>query len=139
MELVDPKLEYDFDKDEAIRMIKVAILCTNPSPALRPTMSSVLSMLEGQTPVHDLLMDPSIYGDEERFTALREQFNQIALRSPTATHSLIPSSDAKSSDLYKVNPSSMTISGNDIYPISESQTISTISSLTSHGTSRASD
>jgi hypothetical protein len=47
MELVDPKLGSEFNKEEAIRMIKVALLCTNPSPALRPTMSAVVSMLEG--------------------------------------------------------------------------------------------
>ncbi|GLT53076.1 hypothetical protein SLA2020_263720 [Shorea laevis] len=70
MELVDPKLGFEFNK-EAIRMIKIALLCTNPSPALRPTMSAVVSMLEGRTIVHELLMDPSIYGEEMRFKALR--------------------------------------------------------------------
>ena len=36
MELVDPELESGFHKEEALRMIKVALLCTNPSPVLRP-------------------------------------------------------------------------------------------------------
>ncbi|GMN43450.1 hypothetical protein TIFTF001_012651 [Ficus carica] len=34
MGLVDPKLESNFNKEEVARMIKVALLCTNPSPAL---------------------------------------------------------------------------------------------------------
>jgi len=76
MELVDPKLGSQFN-DEAIRMIKVALLCTNSSPALRPTMSAVVSMLEGQIAVHELLMDPSMYGEELRFKGLRHPLNEV--------------------------------------------------------------
>jgi len=76
MELVDPKLGSQFN-EEAIRMIKVALLCTNSSPALRPTMSAVVSMLEGQIAVHELLMDPSMYGEELRFKALRHPLNEV--------------------------------------------------------------
>ncbi|XP_035543106.1 probable LRR receptor-like serine/threonine-protein kinase RFK1 [Juglans regia] len=76
VELVDPKLGSEFKMEEAIRMIKVALLCTNPSPALRPTMSAIVSMLEGQTTVDDVIMDPSLYGDEYKFRALREQLVQ---------------------------------------------------------------
>ena len=32
-------------------MLNLALLCTNPSPTLRPSMSTVVSMLEGKTPV----------------------------------------------------------------------------------------
>ncbi|KAJ0082183.1 hypothetical protein Patl1_10382 [Pistacia atlantica] len=42
LELVDPKLEHEFNKEEAERMIKVALLCSNASPELRPTMSEVM-------------------------------------------------------------------------------------------------
>jgi hypothetical protein len=94
MELVDPKLGSNFSKEEAVRIIKVALLCTNPSPALRPTMSAVVSMLEGRTVVHELIMDPSIYGDELRFKALRDQFDQILGESSSGTQSVIQSSDA---------------------------------------------
>ncbi|GMY05972.1 probable leucine-rich repeat receptor-like serine/threonine-protein kinase At3g14840 isoform X1, partial [Fagus crenata] len=74
MELVDPKLGSEFNKEEAVRMIKVALLCTNPSPALRPKMSAVVSKLEGRTVVHENGMDPSIYGDELRLRALKDQY-----------------------------------------------------------------
>ena len=56
MELVDPELGSEFNKEEALRMIKVALLCLNPSPALRPTMSAVVGMLEGQIVVDELNM-----------------------------------------------------------------------------------
>ncbi|GMN18766.1 hypothetical protein TIFTF001_046839 [Ficus carica] len=86
-------------------------------------------MLEGRTAVHDLIMDPSIYGDELRFTALREQFNQMAQGSPMESHSLIQSSQ----DLYEANPVSVTISGHDLYQINpESMNNSNISSLPSN-------
>ena len=115
MELVDPRLGSDFTKEEAIRMVKVALLCTNSSPSLRPTMSAAVSMLEGRTAVHELIMDPSIYGDKMRLTALRNQFDQIVLDSSSQsqqTYSDNPSSEppwtgssgtTTSSDLYKVN------------------------------------
>lgn len=61
--LVDPNLGSEFNKDEALRMIKVALLCTNPSPALRPTMSSVVSMLKGRTNIQELIMSPGTYID----------------------------------------------------------------------------
>nr|GMD93200.1 probable leucine-rich repeat receptor-like serine/threonine-protein kinase At3g14840 [Ipomoea batatas] len=47
MELIDPRLGSDFDKEQALKMIEVALLCTNPSPVLRPSMSEVVNMLEG--------------------------------------------------------------------------------------------
>ena len=75
--------------------MKVALLCTNPSPTLRPTMSAVVSMLEGQTAVHELIMDIiSIYGNDLRFKALREYFDQIMGQGSDDTQSLIHSSDA---------------------------------------------
>jgi hypothetical protein len=58
MELVDAKLGSELNKEEDIRMTKVALLCINPSPALRPAMSAVVSMLEGQTIVDEVIIDP---------------------------------------------------------------------------------
>ncbi|KAM1101456.1 hypothetical protein ACFX2B_007739 [Malus domestica] len=51
LELVDPDLGSNYSKTEAMTMLNLALVCTNPSPTLRPTMSSVVSMLEGKTPV----------------------------------------------------------------------------------------
>ncbi|XP_024028525.1 probable leucine-rich repeat receptor-like serine/threonine-protein kinase At3g14840 [Morus notabilis] len=85
MRLVDPRLGSDFNTEEAARMIKVALQCTNPSPALRPTMSAVVSMLEGRTLVHELVMDPSVYADQLRFQALTEYIDH--LRSPSSRES----------------------------------------------------
>ena len=93
--MADPDLKSNFSKEEALKIMKVALLCTNPSPTLRPTMSAVVSMLEGQTAVHELIMDIiSIYGNDLRFKALREYFDQIMGQGSDDTQSLIHSSDA---------------------------------------------
>ena len=110
MELVDPELGSEFSKTEALRMIKVALLCANPSLALRPTMSAVVSMLEGETVVHELTMDPSIYGNELRIESLRDQFNQTLRPSLSVSQSLIESSNA-------IRIGSSSTSGQDIYSI----------------------
>ncbi|KAF7836623.1 putative LRR receptor-like serine/threonine-protein kinase [Senna tora] len=51
LELVDPSLGSSYSEEEAMRMLQLALLCTNPSPTLRPSMSSVVSMLEGKSPI----------------------------------------------------------------------------------------
>ena len=73
MELVDPELGSEFSKEEATIIIKVALLCINPSPALRPTMTAVVSMLEGRTVVPELTMEAGIYANDVRFESFRGQ------------------------------------------------------------------
>ncbi|XVE88269.1 hypothetical protein DITRI_Ditri19aG0056300 [Diplodiscus trichospermus] len=108
MELVDPTLGTEFNEEEAIRMIKVALLCTNSSPALRPIMSEVVNMLEGRTHVPELIMDTSIFCDESRFGAIRDQFNQMQSRK--SNNSFIQTSDSTallgSSSAFFQHPSS---------------------------------
>ncbi|XP_031494958.1 probable LRR receptor-like serine/threonine-protein kinase At1g07650 [Nymphaea colorata] len=60
LDLVDPALESTHSKDEALTMLNVALLCTNPSPLLRPKMSTVVSMLEGREPVQAPLPTPGV-------------------------------------------------------------------------------
>lgn len=47
MDLVDPRLE-NFKKEEVMAAINVGLLCTNAVAAERPSMSGVVSMLEGR-------------------------------------------------------------------------------------------
>ena len=113
MEVVDPKLGTELNKEEAIRMVKVALLCTNPSPGLRPTMSAVVSMLQGQTVVPEVrTMNPSSYGDNLKFNALRGQYDQMQLESYSTSEteplnksmdSTAKGSSSSSQDLYPIN------------------------------------
>ncbi|KAF8391170.1 hypothetical protein HHK36_023471 [Tetracentron sinense] len=47
--LIDPILGYDYSMKEALTILELAMLCTNPSPTVRPTMSEVVRILEGKT------------------------------------------------------------------------------------------
>ncbi|KAI9184740.1 hypothetical protein LWI28_000645 [Acer negundo] len=69
LELVDPSLGSKFSKDEALRMLNIALLCTNPSPTLRAPMSSVVAMLEGKVPVQAPIVKRSSDNQDARFKA----------------------------------------------------------------------
>lgn len=68
LELVDPSLGK-CSKDEVMRMLNIAILCTNPSPTLRPPMSSVVKMLEGKIPVQPPMVKLTPGNPDLRFKA----------------------------------------------------------------------
>lgn len=69
VELVDPSLGSDYSDEEALRMLNLALLCANPSPTLRPSMSSVVSMLQGTIPVQAPLVKRGGIGEDMRFKA----------------------------------------------------------------------
>lgn len=51
-ELVDPRLEGRVaDESEVEKMVKIALCCVQEDPALRPSMATVVGMLEGGMPV----------------------------------------------------------------------------------------
>ncbi|KAK1425443.1 hypothetical protein QVD17_20795 [Tagetes erecta] len=76
LDLVDPDLGSEYSSEEAMTILNVALLCTNASPTLRPTMSQALNMLEGRTNVQDLLSDPGFSTINPKFKALRNHFWQ---------------------------------------------------------------
>ncbi|KAH7572639.1 hypothetical protein JRO89_XS04G0284500 [Xanthoceras sorbifolium] len=45
-----------FDRNQALDILNLAILCINPSPTLRPTMSEVVSVLEGNKKIEELFI-----------------------------------------------------------------------------------
>ena len=71
MELVDEMLRSEINIKEAEIMVKVALMCTNASPTLRPAMSEVVSMLEGPMAVPETV-PVLLYSDDLRFRAMRE-------------------------------------------------------------------
>ncbi|PON95782.1 Mitogen-activated protein kinase kinase kinase [Trema orientale] len=150
LEIMDPKLGSKFNKEEAEKIIKVALLCTNASPVLRPTMSEVISMLEGQTTVQEVLFDAATcdddLGNDVRFKPLKAYYEQIQSKNGIGTQGANSSLDVKPNepststsahDLYPINPESLIISGDDLYQMhSESIDISSdISSLISRRSS----
>ncbi|KAK6917743.1 Serine-threonine/tyrosine-protein kinase, catalytic domain, partial [Dillenia turbinata] len=113
-ELVDPILGTEFNREEAERMIKLALLCTNASPSLRPTMSTALSMLEGQTAIEEVISDPGLYGYDLRFKSIRDRYPHVQDSDASGSQSRIRSSFTVSAqDLYPFNPSSIGFSTTD--------------------------
>lgn len=47
-QLIDENLKDDCPVDEALKWLRIALLCIEEDPNDRPTMSSVVSMLEGE-------------------------------------------------------------------------------------------
>ena len=47
LELMDPQLRTTYIEEEVLRVIAVALLCTQALPAMRPSMSRVVAMLTG--------------------------------------------------------------------------------------------
>ncbi|RDX74254.1 putative leucine-rich repeat receptor-like serine/threonine-protein kinase, partial [Mucuna pruriens] len=78
MELVDPGLGLDYNAEEVMLMVKVGLLCTNVTSTLRPSMSSVLSMLEGTTMVPECVGHSSEVMNEMKLEAMREFYSQMA-------------------------------------------------------------
>ncbi|KAG2632544.1 hypothetical protein PVAP13_2NG114100 [Panicum virgatum] len=58
LRILDPRLEK-FDAGEALRVIHVALMCTQGSPHRRPPMSRVVAMLTGKAEVAEEMAKPS--------------------------------------------------------------------------------
>ncbi|KAK9031013.1 hypothetical protein V6N11_032411 [Hibiscus sabdariffa] len=58
LSLLDPEL-VEFDEKEALRVMRVALLCTQTSPTMRPPMSRVVGMLVGDIEVSNVTTKPS--------------------------------------------------------------------------------
>ncbi|CAN7049636.1 unnamed protein product [Brassica rapa subsp. trilocularis] len=109
MEIIDPVLEGEFNRKEAERMIKVALVCTNSSPLSRPTMSEAVQMLEGETEITQVLSDPGLYGNDWNISKLRgtvthDSSSTSGLTDQTAT---TMKSSVSGADLYPLYPESM--------------------------------
>ncbi|XP_006346646.2 probable LRR receptor-like serine/threonine-protein kinase At1g53440 [Solanum tuberosum] len=72
LELVDSHLGSNYSKKEAMQMINISLLCTNLSPTLRPSMSSVVSMLEGKLPVQAPIIKLTTSTNEMRFKSFEK-------------------------------------------------------------------
>ncbi|RWR96280.1 Protein kinase domain-containing protein [Cinnamomum micranthum f. kanehirae] len=109
IELVDPKLGSEFNKEEAIGMITTALLCTNTSSTLRPTMSAVVGMLEGRTDIQNHISEPNLSSDDLDIKDNKSHHQQIHSQEQNLSQSQSISIDrpqtvssASASDLYPI-------------------------------------
>ncbi|PNX62124.1 putative cysteine-rich RLK (receptor-like kinase) protein [Trifolium pratense] len=84
-------------------MINVALLCTNVTSALRPAMSSVVSMLEGKIAIKELILESSEVLDEKKMEAMRQYYKDHSISMEEGPWTATSSSVA--TDLYPVDSS----------------------------------
>ncbi|EXB64358.1 putative LRR receptor-like serine/threonine-protein kinase [Morus notabilis] len=89
--MVDPSLA-DLDEREAVRLIRVALLCTQASPTMRPPMSRVVGMLAGDIDLIDTARSKPTYLSDLDFEdkTSSSRFTQNDITSSIAAN---PSSD----------------------------------------------
>ena len=93
----------EFDENEATRVIGVALLCTQASPMMRPSMSRVVGMLSGDIEVGTVTSKPSYLTDWD-FTDITSSFLNEDVTSLTG--SSVSKSQRKMQDSIAVDVSS---------------------------------
>ncbi|XP_057453357.1 probable LRR receptor-like serine/threonine-protein kinase At1g56140 [Lotus japonicus] len=83
-DLVDPGLS-EFNKEEARRVVGIALLCTQTSPTLRPSMSRVVAMLSGDIEVSAVTSRPG-YLTDWKFDDVSSFMTDIATKGTDASY-----------------------------------------------------
>ncbi|KAK6797299.1 hypothetical protein RDI58_005001 [Solanum bulbocastanum] len=91
MDLVDPQLGTDYSWTEANSILELAMMCTNPSPTLRPTMSEVVKVIEGKTKIKTTSSTVQRSTDE---IALTKAMAALSQPSPSESYSTAGPSEA---------------------------------------------
>ncbi|XP_048441873.1 probable LRR receptor-like serine/threonine-protein kinase At1g53440 [Pyrus x bretschneideri] len=104
MNLVDPRLGSEFNNEEMIATINVALHCCNSTSKFRPTMSEVMSMLEGEAAVQEFVLDPNPSSSNERDPIVNEVFQSVLRGGAGTLEGPSNDSDAALDDIHPVNP-----------------------------------
>nr|GEV89390.1 probable leucine-rich repeat receptor-like serine/threonine-protein kinase At3g14840 [Tanacetum cinerariifolium] len=102
MELVDSRLGSEYDMQEMMVVINLALLCTTTSPTDRPTMSSVVGMLEGR-------IVPQSFVSEQSMSMTQMDREKMMKQLESTTESQIKEMSIPSTDSFK--------SAVDLYPV----------------------
>ncbi|XP_071696558.1 probable LRR receptor-like serine/threonine-protein kinase At1g29720 isoform X2 [Rutidosis leptorrhynchoides] len=100
LELVDPRLGSAYDLQEMMTVINVALVCTASSSADRPTMSSVVGMLESRICPEEFVAEQSLTMTEyhrEKMMKLLGSANDNQVRETSFTYT---DSSTSAVDLY---------------------------------------
>ncbi|XP_072969473.1 cold-responsive protein kinase 1-like [Typha angustifolia] len=62
--VIDTSLDYDLDVEEAIKFLKIGLMCTQDDTKLRPPMSTIIKMLTGEKSVDSMKINkPAVIND----------------------------------------------------------------------------
>ncbi|XWS25441.1 hypothetical protein CRYUN_Cryun27aG0068600 [Craigia yunnanensis] len=79
LSIVDPRIPDAF-KEDAVKVLRIAILCTTTLPALRPTMRTVVQMLEEVEPCKLIGIVISKDGDQKKKEAILDSAKRFNLQ-----------------------------------------------------------
>ncbi|KAI3809627.1 hypothetical protein L1987_19223 [Smallanthus sonchifolius] len=103
MDLVDPKLGSEYDIPEMMVVINLALMCTTYSSTDRPTMSSVVSMLEGRIVPESFIAEQTASLTETDRQKMMKQFeNRYENQTEEISYAYTDSSTS-AVDLYPVD------------------------------------
>lgn len=112
VELVDERLGSKFNEEQVMVMINLGILCTNVSPAVRPAMSQVVSILEGRAVIQEFISDQSVKIDMNKPMEMKDKHRQSYVTSSSSGDTQVQSmsindswtgTSTSTADLYPVN------------------------------------
>ena len=81
--VVDPTLEGQYPREQALRVIRIALLCTQGPWTLRPTMSQVVLMLSNNSEITDQPTQGNFIDDGAGRTA---NFNTMSYSATCVLH-----------------------------------------------------
>ncbi|KAL1809909.1 hypothetical protein ACET3Z_026903 [Daucus carota] len=99
MELVDEKLESDYNEEEVMVMINVALLCADVMPSVRPPMSSVVSIPEGGAIIEEFISDAS---QSRKIKEPNPSSSDTSIVQSLSIHDTCTASSTSTADLYPV-------------------------------------
>ncbi|XP_058772341.1 L-type lectin-domain containing receptor kinase S.4-like [Vicia villosa] len=67
LEVVDKKLNGEFDESEVMMVLNLGLICSNDVPMIRPSMRQVVRILDGEVELHDDLRKPEGVDPQEGF------------------------------------------------------------------------
>nr|WIL59911.1 nodulation protein [Melilotus officinalis] len=67
LEVVDPKLNGDFNQSEVIMVLKLGLMCSNDVPTIRPSMRQVVRILDGEVELLNEVRKPGGIDSQEGF------------------------------------------------------------------------
>ena len=78
MEIVDPALGGHYEQSDLLRFVQIGLLCVQEDPSDRPTMSTVVVMLNSETVSLRAPSQPAFYvGNGERIVTM--SVNQVSI------------------------------------------------------------
>ncbi|KAJ0253512.1 Protein kinase domain-containing protein [Hirschfeldia incana] len=113
VDLVDTGLNGIFDAEEACLYLKIGLLCTQDSPQLRPTMSTVVKLLTGEKDIHNRkITRPGLISDfmdlkvREQVKTKTEEVNRHNYTDPNSYNASPSSGTSDNSNDYSSGASS---------------------------------